>query len=116
MQLHPAWIDAEELDTETVARISYMLAPHVFEMKISDPACVSALALEATEIFQLLHFSFDEIYWDTRDYPTTVSLFVDEIAATLRRESRWLNGRYVVGKETLADLLQRHRMSADRDT
>lgn len=108
MHTQAAWIDAEPVDTETLARLSYEIAPALFEMGIADPACASALAIEATEIFQRLHYSFDPIYWDTRDFPNTVAAFGQRVLAAIRAEPEWLNARYVTATESLSDLLARH--------
>jgi hypothetical protein len=102
------WIQTEPIDSETIARVSYLLAPFLFEQRAHDRACVSGLALEAAEIFQQLHFSFDPLYWDTRDYPLTIEQFVGDIINALQREPEWLNGSYVMAREQLADLLRRH--------
>ncbi len=107
MHTQAAWIDAEPVDTETLARLSYEIAPALFEMGIADPACASALAIEATEVFQRLHYSFDPIYWDTRDFPNTVAAFGQGVLAAIRAEPDWLNGQYVLAHENLSDLMRR---------
>ena len=108
MSASAAWIDAEPVDTETLARLSYEIAPALFEMGIADSACASALTIEATEVFQRLHYSFDPIYWDTRDFPDTVASFAQGVLAAIRAEPEWLNSRYVAAQESLSDLLSRH--------
>ncbi|MCC6908326.1 MAG: hypothetical protein IT430_10330 [Phycisphaerales bacterium] len=107
MKSQAAWIDAEPLDTESLARLSYELGPALFEMAIADPACASALAIEATELFQRLHFSFDSIYWDSRNFPVAIAEFAEGVRAAIRAEPKWLNERYVTGRESLVELLLR---------
>lgn len=115
MNATAAWIDAEPVDTETLARLSYEIAPALFEMQIADPACVSALVIEATEVFQRLHFSFDLIYWDSRDFPDAARSFGMGVLDAIRAEPEWLNGRYVLARESLADLLARHPHAVEPD-
>ena len=106
--LHAAWTGCEQLDSETIARIALGMGPFLQGLKIRDPACISGIVLDATEVFQLLHFSFDEIYWDTRAYPKAVADFIAALIDAMRLEPDWINERYVTGRESLADYLRRH--------
>jgi hypothetical protein len=104
-----AWTETEELDTETVARLSYMLAPYMHEIRARNSATTSSLAMAATEVFQSLHFSYDDLYWDNRNFPEAVQTFADQLIELLKREPEWINKRYVTGMESLHDFLQRHK-------
>lgn len=112
--MRAAWIDNEPLDTETLARLAGALMPQLFAMRIADPACASALAIEATEAFEQLHFSFDSIYWDSRHFPDAVAAFAVGVLQAVESEPEWLNGAYVRGRERLADLLARHPELVER--
>lgn len=111
--LQPAWVSEDGLDSETVARISYLLAPFLMESGARDSATLSGLALDAAEVFQLLHFTFDDIYWDTRDFPETVCRFVNQIIVELQQEPTWVNNCYVTGHESLKSFLSRRRFGSD---
>lgn len=104
----PAWMTAERIDAETIARISCRLAPHLFQASANDPASVSGLVLEAAEVFQLIFFSFDPLYWDVRDYPATVEDFIASLVSVLQREPEWFNEQYSYGRENLLQFLRRH--------
>ncbi len=110
--MKPAWITVDELDSETVARISYTLGPLLNEFRVTNRASLSGLVLDAAEVFQMLHFSFDDVYWDARDFPATVHNFVIELASELRQEPKWINEMYSSGRESLKTFLHRRRFGA----
>lgn len=112
--MRAAWIENEAIDTETLARLTGALVPGLFAMRIADPACASALAIEATEVFQQMHFSFDSIYWDGRDFPDAVAAFAAGVMQAVESEPEWLNGAYIRGRERLLDLLARHPSLVER--
>jgi hypothetical protein len=110
--MKPAWVTVEELDSETVARISYSLGPFLHETHVDNSACISGLVLDAAEVFQMLHFSFDDVYWDDRDFPSTVHHFVTDLISELREEPRWINERYSTSRESLKAFLHRRHFGA----
>lgn len=108
MSSKAAWVSTEPLDTEALSRMSIELGPAVLAMDVNDRASAMGLAIEATYVFQQMHYSFDAIYWDARDFPETLGNFARGVIEALKAEPEWLNDRYALVKESLSDLLARH--------
>lgn len=101
-----AWVQASNLDVETVALLGFVLRPNLEKLKIKDRRTIFAVIVEAAELFHELHQSNDPLYWDTRNWEIAVCSFAGYVGDLLETVP-WNGFSFAMEKETLRALIAR---------